>query len=240
MSGVRCKNLGRDWNRGFTHVPALIFLLTAAVLLAGCPHPQTPTPTVMPAPPTATIAPSVIPAGWVDYAAGTARIALPADWAVLDLSGGDAAMLFAAFQATNPDLAALIGDVEALRGAALWAYRSTDPVGGFTDSLNIRRFGSAIADLAAALEPIVAQYRQLGFTVNETQTDLQIGGLPAASIAYTLPFTRANGQATTLIGQQYLVAAATETWIISFAASPETAAAMAPVFEESAQTFRVK
>lgn len=219
-------------------------LLLAAALLTGCPRPvaPTPTPTVTPAPPTATATatPSVVPAGWVDHAAGAARIALPADWEVLDLGGGDAAALFATFQAANPDLAALIGDVETLRGAALWAYRSADPAGGFSDSLNIRRFGAATADLAAAVEPIVAQYRQLGFTVNETRTDLTIGGLPAASIAYTLPFTRANGQGTTLIGQQYLVAAAAETWIISFSASPETAAALRPVFEQSAKTFRVK
>ncbi len=221
-------------------------LFLAVTLLAACPRPPEPTPTVAPASPTATVSP--LPTGWVDYAAGTARIALPADWEVLDLAGTDAAEILAAFQASNPDLAAVIGDVEALQGAALWAYRATDPAGSFTDSLNIRRAGSATPDgsaelaeaLAAAVEPIVAQYRQLGFTVTETRTDLQIGGLPAASIAYTLPFTRADGQDTTLVGQQYLVAAADETWIISFASVPETAATMAPVFEQSVGTFRAR
>ncbi len=217
-------------------------LLLTVSLLAACPRPvaPTPTPTLAPtlAPPTATVSP--LPAGWVDYAAGTARIALPADWQVLDLAGTAAAETLAAFQASNPDLAALIGSAETLQSAALWAYHAADPAGGFSDSLNIRRVGSATPDLPAAVEPIVAQYRQLGFTVSETRTDRQIGGLPAASIAYTLPFTRANGQATTLVGRQYLVAAADETWIISFSSVPETAAAMAPVFEQSVGTFRAR
>lgn len=190
-----------------------------------------------PAPPTAT--PSLVPAGWVDYAAGAARIALPADWTALDLAGADAAQTFAAFQATNPDLAAMIGDAEALRGAALWAYRAApDAGGGFSDSLNIRRLGAATPALAAAVEPIVAQYLRLGFDVTEQRTGLQIGGLPAARIVYTFPFNRADGRSTTLHGRQYLVAAADETWIISFAALPETVAAMTPLFEESAGTFR--
>ena len=219
-------------------VLVLIFLSLAAVLLAGCPRPATPTPTVTPLP-TATATPSLIPAGWVDHVAGTARIALPADWEVMDLAGADAAQTFTAFQASNPDLAALIGSVEALQSAALWAYRA-DPAGSFTDSVNIRRSAEVVGDLAAGIEPIVAQYRQLGFTVAQTRTDLRIGGQPAAYIAYTLPFTRTNGQNTTLNGHQYLVAADDATWIISFAAIPETAAAMTPVFEQSAGTFRVK
>lgn len=227
-----------------SHALRLATLLLTIGLLAACPRPATPTPTPLPptlAPPTDT--PEPAPAGWIDHAAGTARLALPADWQVLDLSAGDAAALFASFQASNPDLAALIGNVEALQGAALWAYHSAGPAASFSENVNVRRFDqgtTAAADLAAAIEPIVAQYRELGFIVTATRTDLQIDSLPAAYIAYTLPFARANGQAMVLHGYQYLIASPTETWILSYAAGSETAAEMAPVFEQSARTFRVK
>ena len=232
----------------WTRLPVLFVILITALLLTGCPAPVPPTPTVMPATATPTAVPAApTPDGWTEHKSGDVTISLPADWEVLALSQGDLQAVFADFQKTNPELAKIIGSAEALQGVALWAFESAGSgaagSAAFADNLNIRRSplgGQKITDMADVTPAILEQYRQLGFELGATETDLQIDGHPAAHIAFSYPVTLPDGTSAKLNGQQYLVATPTDLWILSYSAGPGSEDAMQPVFEQSAESFRAK
>jgi hypothetical protein len=231
-------------NTRWTHTAILIVALIAVLLLAGC-QPATPVPpTAVPATPTPTsVPPTPAPTGWLEHQSGDVTISLPADWEVLALSQGDLQTVFSAFQKTNPELAKIIGSAEALQGVALWAFKSSGPDAAFADNLNIRRSplgGQQVTNMADVTPAILDQYRQLGFELGATETNLQIGGYPAAHIAFSYPVTLPDGSSAKLSGQQYLVATPTDLWVLSYSAGPGNADTLKPVFEQSAQSFRVK
>jgi hypothetical protein len=198
--------------------------------------PATPTPTTVPAAPT--------PDGWTEHQSGDVTISLPADWEVLALSQGDLQAVFADFQKTNPELAKIIGSAEALQGVALWAFKTAGGTdSAFADNLNIRRSplgGQKITDMADVTPAILDQYRKLLYESATTETDLQIGGHPAAHIAFSYPVTLPDGTSAKLNGNQYLVATPTDLWILSYSAGPGNEDALKPVFERSAASFRAK
>ena len=218
-------------------------ILITALLLAGCPGPTPVAPTAVPATPTPTPNPGTpVPAGWTEHQAGDVTVWLPTDWEVLAFNQGDLQTIFNDFQKTNPELAKIIGSAEALQGVALWAFK-TGGNAAFTDNLNIRRSplgGQKISSMADVTSAILDQYRQLGFDVAATETDRQIGGQPAAHIAYSYPVVLSDGTTAKLSGHQYLVATPTDLWILSYSAGPGNEAALQPVFEQSAESFRVK
>jgi hypothetical protein len=235
-------------NTRWTHTAILVVTLIAVLLLASC-QPATPVPPTA-APPASTptaVPPAPTPSGWTEQRSGDVTISLPADWEVLALSQGDLQAVFADFQKTNPELAKIIGSAEALQGVALWAFKSADAAGGtdsaFADNLNIRRSplgGQKITDMADVTPAILDQYRKLGFELGATETDLQIGGYPAAHIAFSYPVTLPDGTGAKLNGHQYLVATPTDLWILSYSAAPGNEDALKPMFEQSAESFRVK
>lgn len=217
--------------RTMRHILAI--LLLASVLLAGCPG-----PTVTPAPQTPT------PDGWLKHETADLVIWLPKSWEVLKLGQADLNAVFAEFQKTNPQLARLIGSADALQGVSLWAFNRPATADATTvDNLNIRRAplaGQPTASLQQVVEQVLLQYRQLGFTVGETRTDLQIGGQPAARIAFSFPMTGPDGRPTVAENRQYLIVTGTDLWVLSYAASPGQIGVLASVFEQSAQSFRAK
>ncbi len=221
--------------KSHTHTLAFVALV-AMLLLTACPGPK-PVPTPTPAP---TATPDT---GWVEHTTGDMAISLPKEWEVLELGSADLATLFAEFQKTNPDLAQIIGGAEALQGVSLWAFNRADPNATFVDNLNIRRSaldGQKIDKMQDVVDAVVAQYKQIGFEVLKTQADLRVGALPAAHLAYQFEVTGSDGQPAKVTGHQYLIASATDLWILSYSASPNSDAALAPVFEKSAMSFRVK
>jgi hypothetical protein len=232
-----------------SHAPILVVALITVLLLAGCPAPAPATPTVVPATPTPAPTPTTpAPAGWTEHRSGDVAISLPADWEVLALSQGDLQAVFSEFQTTNPELAKIIGSAEALQGVALWAFKTAgaDAAGtdsAFADNLNIRRSplgGQKITDMADVTPAIIDQYRKLGFELGATETDRQIGGHPAAHIAFSYPVTLSDGTSAKLSGHQYLVATPTDLWVLSYSTAPGGEPVMQPVFEQSAESFRTR
>jgi hypothetical protein len=231
-------------NTRWTHTLILGVVVITALLLTGCPAPTPATPTVVPATSTPTAVPTApAPAGWTEHKSGGVTISLPADWEVLALSQGDLQAVFADFQKTNPELAKIIGSAEALQGVALWAFKVGGADAAFADNLNIRRSplgGQKVTDMADVTPAILDQYQKLGFELGATETDLQIGGHPAAHIAFSYPVTLPDGTSAMLDGQQYLVATPTDLWILSYLAAPGNDSVKRPVFEQSAESFRAK
>ena len=200
-----------------------------------------PKPNAPPLPPT-TIPGTPTPEGWTRHETPRLILWLPATWTTLEVDQGDLNDLFAEFQAHNPDLAGIIGGPESLQGVYLWAFDNTgaDPT---VNNLNIRRseLGSSQgADMELLVGSIVGQYRQLGFDIEETLANLNIGGFPAARIAYSFAMTNSAGQAITAKGYQYLVAAGANLWILSYTIDPALTAAVLPVIEQSAESFQAK
>jgi hypothetical protein len=125
----------------------------------------------------------------------------------------------------------------------LWAFGSTDAEAAFADNLNIRRspLGSQkITRMEDVMPAIAEQYRQLGFELGLTETNLQIGGHPAAHITYSYAITLPDGTDSKLNGHQYLIATPTDLWILSYSAAPGNEDAMESVFQQSARSFRAK
>jgi hypothetical protein len=236
-------------NTRWTRTLILGVALITALLLTGCPAPTPATPaapTVVPATPPPPTPTTPAPDGWTEHQSGDVTISLPADWEVLALSQGDLQAVFADFQKANPELAKIIGSAEALQGVALWAFKRADGVDAdadFADNLNIRRSplgGQKITDMTDVTPAILDQYRKLGFELGATENDLQIGSYPAAHIAFSYPVILSDGASAKLSGDQYLVATPTDLWILSYSAGPGNEDALKPVFEQSAQSFRVK
>jgi hypothetical protein len=224
--------------------PLVVILLLAGLLAACTPTPAPVTPTATP-PPTATPLPvTPTPAGWVQHQTADLTIWLPDTWEVLEVTQADLESIYADFQKNNPELATVIGSAEALKGVSLWAFNTASKSPGFTDNLNIRRTplgGQQVTDMQKEiLDPVLAQYKQLGFNVSDSKGDLKIGDQPAARIAYTFEMAGGDGQPMKAEGQQYVVATATDLWILSFTAGPGQSAALAPVIEQIAQSFRAK
>ena len=237
-------------NTRWTRTLILGVALIAALLLTGCPAPTPATPPHRPSclprrrrPPSP---PRRRRTAGRSTKSGDVTISLPADWEVLALSQGDLQAVFADFQKTNPELAKIIGSAEALQGVALWAFKAPARCSGdaaFADNLNIRRSplgGQKITEHGDVTPAILDQYRKLGFELGATETDLQIGGHPAAHIAFSYPVTLPDGTSAKLNGHQYLVATPTDLWILSYSAGPGNEDALKPVFEQSAESFRVK
>lgn len=234
----------------FQRLFLLLVGLLLAVQLAGCrraPRP-TPTPPLAPTPtataPAATPLPTVtVSAGWMEHQTSQLSIWLPIDWEILDPSTGDLQALFAGLEQSNPNLARIIGSPENLQGTLFWGFRQMPPAATFADNLNIRRAplsGQPLVNMKDVVDPVVAQYRELGFAVTAADTNLTIGGHPAARIAYSFPLYLSDGGQTSVEGRQFLIATPTDLWILSYSASPETIAALTPVFERSAQSFRAR
>jgi hypothetical protein len=230
----------------------LVTMLTlTTVLLAACPGPTPtplplptqPPPPTLPAPPTVA-APSPAPDDFRVHETARLVIRLPKNWEALDVEKSDLQAVFAEFQKNNPQLAAVVGSADALRGVALWAF--SRPAGdgtGFVDNLNIRRVslaGQPAPSIQALLDQVLGQYRQLGFVIGESKADLKIGAQPAAIISYIFPMVGADGKTISADGRQYLVLTTSDLWILSYTLGPGQAALLAPMVEESAQSFRVK
>jgi hypothetical protein len=234
----------------YTHLLlATLFLLglfAASGGLVACvptPTPALPTATPTPVLPTPTPTPA-LPEGWVEHVAGDLTIWLPEAWEVLDISESDLQTIFADFEKNNPELAKIIGSAEALKGVSIWAFNTDSQAPGFIDNLNIRRTplnGQPINDTQKdVLEPILAQYAQIGFQVSDSKADLEIGSQPAVRITYTFGMTGGDGKPITAEGQQYIVVTASDLWILSYTAGPGQRVRLEPVIEQSAQSFRAK
>jgi hypothetical protein len=133
----------------------VLTLVVTAVLLAACPGP-TPMPTpALPTPPP----PSPTPEGWIGHETAELTIWLPKTWETLDVEKNDPQALFAGFQKNNPQLAAVIGSADALKGVSLWAFnRPSGASATFTDNLNIRRApleGQPATDIQAILDQVL-------------------------------------------------------------------------------------
>ncbi len=227
----------------------IIFLLSVAVL-AGCRARPTPAPAPTRTPaasPTAVamatpVRPTASPrlAGWTEHRGADFALWLPESWTALEPGADGLTARFAGLQAQNPLLAGILGSADALHDAVFWAFGPTTPDAAFADNLNIRRAslgGQPAPDMAALIQPIIEQYRQLAFADIAAQTDLVIAGHAAAHITYSFPFTGRDGASGQITGHQYLVATDADLWILSYAAGPAADPGAAALFAQSAQTF---
>jgi hypothetical protein len=240
LAGCRSRNTPIAPTRGAP--TGAVATAPAATRTAATAAAPTKAATANPAPavtPAASITP--LPAGWVEHRTQDLALWLPAAWEVLEFGQGDLEKIYADFQAQNPRLAQIIGSADALQGVSLWAFGPANSGAVFVDNLNVRRAalaGQQITDMKAVVDPIVAQYRELGFSGISSTADLRIGDRPAAYITYSFPFTGSDGQPGQVNGHQYLLATATDLWILSYASGPDATSASAATFAQSANSFR--
>jgi hypothetical protein len=169
-------------------------------------------------------------------------LSIPPAWQALELNGEDAQTFYDNLKQNDTKLAELIGGPEALQGAAFWAFGPEQP--DFVDNLNIRRSplgAERITDLQAqVIDVLLPEYDKMALKVTSTDATLRINDLPAARVTYTLPMNTADGKTVEVRGRQYLVVSESDLWVLSFSTTPEREGQLAPVFEQTAQTFRPK
>jgi hypothetical protein len=170
-------------------------------------------------------------------------IRLPANWQAGKPDAESGAAQLSAFQRDNPELAGFLGGAGSRGHLVFSAQGESNAAGRFADNVNIRRTaldgqgGEALPQIAAT---IAAQYRQLGFDVLETATGLAVGEQPSAHIAYTFGAAGSDGKTVSLSGLQLLVAAPDDLWILTYTTASDRFAALRPIFEESARSFRIR
>jgi hypothetical protein len=209
------------------------------LILAGCFAPlaaPTPVPpTVPPVTPT--------PAGWQEHTTAALSISLPATWQTLTVTADNLQKTFDDFQQANPALAKLVGSSQALQGVSLWAFNTAEANPAFTDNLNIRRSplnGEKITKMQEVVDAVSPTYQKQGFRNIQSQTDLTIGGHSAVRMTYSFDVNGVNGEKIAVDGQQYIVLTDADLWILSYTLGPGQAAALGPVVQQSAQSFKVK
>jgi len=237
-------------------LPLLAALAVCPLGLWACGSPATPEPTARPAataPVVTTIPepakatrrpPEPAPAPtWTVHRTEAFSIRLPAHWQTGKPDAESGAARLSGFQQGNPELAGFLGASGSRGHSVFSAQGESDAAGRFADNLNIRRTaldgqgGEELPEIAAT---IAAQYRQLGFDVLETATGTEVGEQPAAHITYNFGSAGSDGHTESLSGLQWLVAAPDDLWILTYTTASDRFAALRPVFEESARSFRIK
>jgi hypothetical protein len=178
---------------------------------------------------------------WQEYEDEALSIRMPGDWRAEPPEAVDTAL--STLQRNNPDLGGFLQGAGSATGLAFSASGSAGSMQGFADNLTIRRTaldGQDQEELPGIAATVAAQYRQLGFEDVDTTTGLEIGGLPAALVAYRFSASQEDGDPIALGGLQVLVAAPADLWILTYTAQDDQFAALRTVFEESARSFRVR
>jgi hypothetical protein len=210
------------------------------------PNSATPTPRQLaPAPatgipPTGAVLPSAT-AIWGDQETEDLAIRLPGGWraGMPELASEN----IPAFQRADPELARLLEGADTHVEAVFSSPRDATAPEAFADNLIIRRAlsgGQEKADVPEIVATVAAQYRRLGFDAVETTAGLEIGGLPAALIAYTFWVAAQDGSRAAVGGLQVFVAAPADLWILTYTTKRDRFATLRPVFEQSARSFRVR
>lgn len=247
----------KTWHPGAILLPviALVALIDGCTFTAATP-PLPPTQAASPASsPSSTIAvratatmmsatasptPDRLPDGWTSHENHQVRLSLPPDWQVIEMTSVDAQAALENLKQDNLQMAGIIGSPDALLSAALWAFGP--PSEEYTDNLNVRRSPlgvEGITDMQGqVLDLLLPQLEMAGFDVSSTDASLRINGLPAARITYTLPMSSTSKQSFDIRGRQYLVLTDTDLWILSYSTTQAREARLAPVFEQSARSFR--
>ncbi len=210
--------------------------------------PPTPSPTqtspatLAPAAPTMTCTPASLPNDWIEHEDRSIRIALPRDWQVVDLTSDDVQAAFADLKQSHPQMADIIGSPDEMLNAHLWAFGRAG--NDFADNLNIRRSplgAEKITDVPEdVLDLLLRQLGEAGFADLSSDSSLQINGLPAARVFYTLPIAAGDEATRARRGHQYMVVSDSDLWILSYSTTPEREVEMAPIFEQSARSFRLQ
>jgi hypothetical protein len=192
-------------------------------------------------PPTGAVIPPSATATWGEQEAENLVIRLPAGWqaGMSEMASGN----IRALQRADPELARLLEGAEPHVEAVFVSPGDAAAPEAFADNLIIRRAlpgGQEKAEAPEVVATVAAQYRRLGFDVVETTAGMEIGGLPAALIAYTFWATAPDGSRAALGGLQVFVAAPADLWILTYTTKSDRFSALRPVFEQSARSFRVK
>jgi hypothetical protein len=148
-----------------------------------------------------------------------------------------------ALQRADPGLARLLEGADTRVEAVFWSPGDAAAPDEFADNLIVRRAlsgGQEKAEVPAIIETVAAQYRRLGFDVVDTTAGMDIGGLPAALIAYKFWAAAPDGSRVALGGLQVFVAAPADLWILTYTAKGDRFETLRRDFEKSARSFRRK
>ena len=198
--------------------------------------------------PLAPLAPEQLESGWFRHELPEMgfAVALPPTWQATRLDPERASAIFSAIEDVNPVLAerveeqmlSLIDD----GGFKLFAY-DTDVTADDTElttmNLVAEDTGFEIAlDLFAELS-----VEQVNLVIDVEgdvqQTTVDLGGVPAEELRYTMNAPDDNNETVQLAVSQYLLVQGTMLWAVTLAAPNEKAGHYVPVFESISQTVEL-
>jgi len=206
----------------------------------------TPVPTLAPeptVPPVSTSKPTPVAVplkeGWLEYATGEFRLALPERWQVVDVTQEGIEAILDLVKNLNTDWAQNITQMisaETMQKALrLWAM-DPEPAGiGYATAnviLQEQPFPMRATSLLTQLE---SAYKQFGLEVLSSEGGLEINGLEAGHIVLRLamgPFAVQE--------DQYLYVRGKEAWMVTLAVDETAWESYEPIFDEIAHSFRLE
>lgn len=230
-----------------TAIPTDTPLPTATPLPTDTPT-RTPTATDTPIPSpvptntpiaTPTEAPPAVPAGWRGYETAKFFIALPEEWETIDVDKEGIEAIMNVLRGLNAEWAQNLINTfsnEAIQEALKFWAKDIQPAGTGYASANVTYqampYSISRDDLCIQLP---AAYQQMGLDLLDTQCDLEINGLEAAS------FTNRLSAGVLAIKQvQYIFVNQKDLWSVTLAVDETAWEQYLNTFEGIAESFQVK
>ncbi len=230
-----------------------ILTLSAAFLSLACgliaaPKP-TPTSTgTQPSTPTSTVTPQPQPmvtptepptADWQRYETEKFEIWLPRTWERFPLEREALESMADMWEATNPRMAEYI-DLFLQAGLDeqidFWAMDTEST--RFVSNVNILSLPMLLSP-ASYVTSMSSELEGTGATIISTADYLEINGLATGRIDYRMPMELPGSGMMGAMGVQYAVSGDSNTYVLTFTTAGEQINEMAPIFEMSANSFRV-
>ncbi len=221
-------------------------LLSLACSLISGPVP-TPTPTDTPAPtpantptPRPMVTPTEPPApDWQRHETDGFEIWLPGTWESLPLEREALELIIDMWETTNPRVAEYVDfflQAGLYEQIGFWAMDTESTQ--FVSNVNIMSVPEPVSP-ALYVTSTRSELERAGATIVSTSESLDINGLPAARIEYHMPMELASSGVMVATGVQYAVSGGSRTYVLTFTAAEEQTNEMAPIFEMSANSFRI-
>ncbi len=227
-------------------LPLSLALLALACGLISAPEPTaTPTETLAPTAsgsltPRATATPTEPPTpDWQRHERDGFEIWLPETWESFPLDREALELMMDIWEATNPRVAEYV-DFALQAGLheqiGFWAIDTESKQ--FVSNVNIMSVPMAVSP-SLYVTSISGELERTDATIVSTADSLEIGGLPAARIEYQMPVELPSSGLIVATGVQYAISTDSNTYVLTFTAAQEQTSEMAPIFEMSANSFRI-
>lgn len=176
---------------------------------------------------------------WQRHETDGFEIWLPVTWESLPVEREALELIIDMWETTNPRVAEYVDfflQAGLYEEIGFWAMDTESTQ--FVSNVNIMSVPVPVSP-ALYVTSISSELERVVATIISTAESLDINGLPAARIEYHMPMELPSSGVMVATGVQYAVSADSSTYVLTFTTAEEQTIEMAPIFEMSANSFRI-